>query len=178
MRLLPVLISAAVAGSIASATPAHAGVTFDFHTNTGFADAEDVRQGLGWDAAKLRTEAPKLTFKHNTRVTETWSVTCDDGRPFEAERIEQSMTEFLVAAVTYRPGGTEVAGFRITGSDMGMSSTMAPFLPDVTCPESDHGKTIRSSRQLATTTTRYLLAEAGTTSASLAELRTGPEVGE
>ncbi|MDI6102471.1 hypothetical protein QLQ12_28010 [Actinoplanes sp. NEAU-A12] len=178
MRLLPVLISAAVAGSLSSAAPARAGVTFDFHTNTGYVDAEDVLRGLKWDGAKLSREAAKIKFEHNTHVVETWSVTCDDGRPFDAARALQGMTEFLAASVTYRAGGTEVAGFRLTGSNMGMSSTTVEPVPGVPCPDTAHGKTIRSSRRLATTTTEHLIAEFATTYASLAELRTGPEAPE
>ncbi|MEU4622975.1 hypothetical protein AB0G04_23760 [Actinoplanes sp. NPDC023801] len=177
MRLLPVLISSAVAGSLVSAAPARAAVTFDFHTNTGYVDAEDLLLGLKWDGAKLSKKSAKIEFEHNTHIVETWSVTCDDDRPFDATRSAQAMTEFLTAAATYRAGGTEIAGFRITGSDSAISATTMNFLPGAPCPHDGHGKTVRESRLLAVTTTERLIAELGRTYASLAELRTGPEVG-
>ncbi|MFC4064423.1 hypothetical protein [Actinoplanes subglobosus] len=178
MRLLPVLISAAVAGSLTGAVPARAAASFDFLTNTGYVDAEDVLHGFGWDEGKLLREAGKVTFEHHTHVAESWSVTCDDSRPFDAVRTAQGMTEFLTATATYRAGGTAIAGFRITGSNAAISSTTPDFSPGNPCPRSEHGETVRTSRLQAITTTRKLTAEHGTTYVSLVELRTGPELNE
>jgi hypothetical protein len=177
MRLLPVLISAAVAGSLTGAVPARAAATFDFLTNTGYVDAEDVLRGFDWDEGKLRRKAGKIAFEHHTVVVESWSVTCDDSRPFDAARTAQAMTEFLTSTVTYRADGTGIAGFRITGPDAAISSTSPQFEPGWPCPGDDHGETVRESRLLAITTTRTLTAEHGRASTSLVELRTGPEVG-
>lgn len=166
MLLLPIIVTAALT--------APAPVTFDFATATGFVDATDIREAFDWTGARLTRKAPRIEFQSTKIVEESWSVVCTAGTaPFPAVRSQQSMKEFLIAAPTYDPN-RKLTGFRLTGSRAAISSTTAPFDPGTPCPDPTRGTTIHSSRQVATTTTRSLLAVTGPQTATLLETRTGP----
>ncbi|WP_430792090.1 hypothetical protein [Actinoplanes sp. G11-F43] len=175
MRMLPVLVSAAIAGSLAGITPASATVVFDFATGTGFVDAEDLRQGFDWDEARLAHKASRIEFENSKLVEETWSVTCDAGaKPFPAIRTQQGAKDFLLSTPTYAADRTTLTGFRITGTRAAISSTTAPFDPGTPCPEPSRGTTVHTARLVSTTTTRTLLAVAGDNETALLQTRSGP----
>ncbi|SDT61256.1 hypothetical protein [Actinoplanes derwentensis] len=178
MRLLPLIAGAALVIATAAPAGANAGpaaVTFDFKTNTGFVDATNLLQGFDWNAGRLAREAATISFHHTMIIEEIWSLTCTAGaKPFTATRVQQDMKIFLTDTPVYSPDRAKVTGFRITGSNMGISATTAGFETGYPCPKPGHGKTIRSLRRIAETTTRTLLSEAGDKSTALFQTRTGP----
>lgn len=186
------LIATVVAGTMLSASPARAEVTFDFAAHTGHAGATELRQAFGWDAAALRSRAAGLTFTRNTLVQDVYSVVCGPAgtRPLRAVHARESGTYFLTSAVDRDPRG-EVRGLRITGADAAISGTTVPPTPGLPCPGTDDDPSrstvarpgpgprpgnIRTATLMSTTTTLTLIVRSGDVTRELAELRTGPEI--
>lgn len=175
MRLLPLIVGAALAGSVAGAAPATAAVTFDFTTNLGSVDGADLLQGFDWNVARLTREAATLSFHHTAIIEETWWLTCRKGaKPSKAIRVQQDMKIFLTSAPVYSTGRKKVTAFRITGSNAGISATTAGFEVGSPCPKPGQGATIQTLRKAAETTTRTLFAEANGKTTALYLTRTGP----
>jgi hypothetical protein len=122
-----------LAAGLAVAIPAHASVTYDPETKTGFVGASDLRKAFGWTGAKLTARAPAIVFDHDFWTDDTYAVTCGKvtvravhHRDFG--RFELSGT-FTGAAPGY--GG----GFRLTGPHLGISGTSVPPMPGQPCPD-------------------------------------------
>lgn len=64
------LVALGVAGA------AHASVTFDPATGTGFVGKGDVQVPFGWNDAKLQTNAPHVTFTYEKHSTEEYEAVC------------------------------------------------------------------------------------------------------
>ncbi|GGN75542.1 hypothetical protein GCM10010112_46900 [Actinoplanes lobatus] len=174
MRWLSVIVMAV----LALPGPAHAKVTFDFGTNTGFVDAEDVRQAFDWDAATLRSKAKGLEFEHLRLVQDTYVVVCGGAgaRPLRAVHTAQDAKEFLTVKVARKPGTRDVTGFRIVKAYAGISGTTVPPAPGTPCPEPKPDEKVRTSRLVSTTVTTTLVAKSGPDRVELYQVRTGPPV--
>ncbi|MBO3737047.1 hypothetical protein [Actinoplanes flavus] len=174
MRWFPVIVMAA----LALPGPAHAKVTFDFATNTGFVDAEDVRQAFDWDAATLRARAKGLEFEHVKLVQDVYAVVCAraGARPVRAVHTAQDAKEFLTVTVVRAAGTRKITGFRIVKAYAGISGTTVPPTPGTPCPEPKPDDQVRTSRLVSTTVTTTLVAKSGPDRVELYQIRTGPPV--
>ncbi|GGN05264.1 hypothetical protein FHR83_001376 [Actinoplanes campanulatus] len=174
MRWFPVIVLAV----LAFPGPAHAKVTFDFGTNTGFVDAEDVRRAFDWDAATLRAKAKRLEFEHLKLVQDSYAVVCGEAgaRPVRAVHTAQDAKEFLTVKVVRRTGTREVTGFRIVRAYAGISGTTVPPEPGTPCPEPTPDEKVRTSRLVSTTVTTTLVVKSGPDRVEIYQIRTGPPV--
>jgi hypothetical protein len=163
MRLLPVLISAAVTGTAGVAggvlaPAASAAVRFDPVTKTGFVDAEDVRKAFGWDVETLTRNAPEVGFTHHVGKEQVYSVLCERDVRAGVSHNPGSTSADLAAVVTVDLSTGDLSGFRLTGATSGASSMNVRPEAGHPCP-TEGGGVVQRATYVHTTTTQALSAE-------------------
>jgi hypothetical protein len=164
MRLLPVLISAVVAGTAGVAggalapAAASAAIRFDPVTKTGFVDAEDVRKAFGWDTATLARNAPEIRFTYHVGKDEIYSVLCERDVRAGVSHNPGSISAGLTPVVTVDLSTGDLSGFRLIGAESGASSIGIRPEAGHPCP-AEGGGIVRRATYVHTTTTEALSAE-------------------
>lgn len=133
MRKSLVALAALAAGAAALAFSGPAAAEPALHEDgTGFVAAEDVREALGWDDARLRAASGELEFVAETGTVTTTTWDCARGGTEEVlpQRMDLVVTQSrAVTAVARSSWRGKVLGFRLTGYDGRGASSAAPEGP-------------------------------------------------
>ncbi|MFI7597773.1 hypothetical protein [Actinoplanes sp. NPDC049681] len=162
------ILQLAVAGAtlttgLGYAVPAAAAVRYDPDSQSGFADAADVRKAFGWSEARLADRAAGLVFSHDFWTQDTYSVSCgkgsfsvehqrDFGRLELTDRVVRTTRRGAPDGYGQRP---RLVGFRIAGPHAGISGTSVPPTVGQPCPEPRGARITRAD--LVSTTTGWSL---------------------
>lgn len=101
------------------ATAAHAVVTFDPATGTGFVGKGDVQLVYSWNNKALQDNANLVQFQATSVVISevTWTCTRSTGQVQERARTTTTTTEGVLASVVRERN--QITGFVLTGYDRG-----------------------------------------------------------
>ena len=118
---LAIFVMAILIGAFSVTPSAHAAVTFDPTSGTGFVGKGDVQTVLGLNNAQLQAAATaspsQIQFSVQKQTVEESSWTCDrDAGPQTQERARTTTTETsIVTSSTARSGPNQITGFNLVG---------------------------------------------------------------
>lgn len=143
-RRISVVLAAAAAALLAlTSTTAHALVTFDSSSGTGFVGKGDVQTAFGWNNAQLQANAGSVTFTVEAQVAR-YQDCIDDGNPANATRYPDVRTQVrdLDATVTSdarlnRNQTVQTTGFLLEGY-AGEPQYVGGIDEAVACPTGTH----------------------------------------
>jgi hypothetical protein len=160
MKKLMWFTTAAVAVGLTFGAPAHAAVTLNTDSGSGFVGKGDVQSFYGWNNKALDTNASKIRFRTQVKIVTVTSWDCVTNQPngnvrtTERVRRETTQTRNPITTVN-RDKKKQVTGFTLTG---GVPTTTpvgndGPTLE--TCPGG--GTLVPNSREDVVTTDPVIL---------------------